>query len=79
MLHLQESRLEWNTVFQLTPRVGLRDCGFVQELGASFNENDEIPAGMEDEVAKWREALLEAAVEIDDAAMEAYLEVRPAN
>lgn len=30
---------------------------------------------MEDEVAKWREALLESAVEQDDDAMEAYLEV----
>ena len=51
----------------------------MQELGASFNETDDIPAGMEDDVAKWREALLEAAVEIDDAAMEAYLEVRLAD
>ena len=59
--------------------MGFRDCGVVQELGASFNENDDIPAGMEDDVAKWREALLEAAVEIDDAAMEAYLEVQPAD
>ena len=32
---------------------------------------------MEDDVAKWREAMLEAAVEIDDDAMEAYLEVFP--
>jgi len=30
---------------------------------------------MEGDVAKWREALIDAAVELDDAAMEAYLEV----
>ena len=29
---------------------------------------------MEDDVAKYREALLDAAVELDDDAMEAYLE-----
>ena len=47
----------------------------LQELGASFESSDKIPAGMEDDVAKYREALLEAAVEQDDDAMEAYLEV----
>lgn len=47
----------------------------MQELGASFEESDTIPSGMEDEVAKWREALIEAAVEMDDEVMEAYLEV----
>lgn len=30
---------------------------------------------MEDDVAKYREALLDAAVELDDDVMEAYLEV----
>ncbi len=48
----------------------------MQELGASFEESDTIPSGMEDEVAQYREALVEAAVEMDDTAMEAYLEVR---
>lgn len=47
----------------------------LQELGASFDAVSDIPAGMEDDVAKYREALLDAAVELDDAVMEAYLEV----
>ncbi len=47
----------------------------IQELGASFEKTSDIPAGMEEDVAKWREALIDAAVELDDAAMEAYLEV----
>ena len=46
-----------------------------QELGASFESTSDIPAGMEDDVAKYREALLDAAVELDDDVMEAYLEV----
>ena len=46
-----------------------------QELGASFEESDDIPAGMEDLVSEWREKLLDATVELDDALMEAYLEV----
>jgi elongation factor G len=34
----------------------------------------EIPAGMEDKVEQWRAELIETAVEMDDAAMEQYLE-----
>jgi len=42
-------------------------------LGAAFHEED-IPADMADDAAKYREKLVEAAVEVDEAAMEAYLE-----
>ncbi len=51
----------------------------LQELGASFDSTSDIPAGMEDDVAKYREALLDAAVELDDNVMEAYLEVGTIN
>jgi elongation factor G len=44
-----------------------------ESLGAEFEYVD-IPADMADEAAEWREKLVEAAVEHDDAAMEAYLE-----
>src|SRR3546814_5215695 len=44
-----------------------------ESLGADFEYID-IPADMADEAAEWREKLVEAAVEQDDAAMEAYLE-----
>jgi len=37
-----------------------------EELGAKFEVKDEIPAGMEDLVKKWRENLVEKAVEQDD-------------
>lgn len=47
----------------------------LQELGANFEISDEIPQGMEDQVRDYREALLEGVVEMDDEAMEAYLEV----
>ncbi|MFB0923390.1 MAG: elongation factor G, partial [Alphaproteobacteria bacterium] len=44
-----------------------------ESLGAEFEYVD-IPADMADEAASWREKMLEAAVEYDDDAMEAYLE-----
>lgn len=44
-----------------------------EELGAKFDELD-IPADMADEAAEWREKLVEAAVEVDDDAMMAYLD-----
>ena len=47
----------------------------MQELGASFEESDEIPADIKDLVEEYREKLVEAAVELDDDVMEAYLEV----
>ncbi|CCG06634.1 elongation factor G [Pararhodospirillum photometricum] len=43
------------------------------DLGASFDEV-EIPADMQDKALEYREKLIETAVEVDDAAMEAYLE-----
>ena len=44
-----------------------------ESLGAEFFYED-IPADMADEAAEYRNALIELAVEQDDAAMEAYLE-----
>ena len=45
-----------------------------EELGATFEETD-IPADMVDQCAEYREKLVEAAVEVDDDAMMAYLDV----
>jgi elongation factor G len=42
-------------------------------LGATFQET-EIPADLKDKAEEYRAALIEKAVEMDDAAMEAYLE-----
>ena len=42
-------------------------------LGASFKEQD-IPADLMDKAKEYREKLIEMAVEMDDAAMEGYLE-----
>ncbi len=42
-------------------------------LGATFRETD-IPADMVDKANEYRAKLIEAAVEMDDAAMESYLE-----
>ena len=44
-----------------------------ESLGAEFVVG-EIPADMKDKAAEYRHALLEMCVEMDDAAMEAYLE-----
>ncbi len=44
-----------------------------EALGASFEEQD-IPADLTEKAAEYRNKLVEAAVEMDDAAMEAYLE-----
>ena len=44
-----------------------------ESLGAEFEEVD-IPADLADQAAKYREKLVEAAVEMDDDVMEAYLE-----
>ena len=46
-----------------------------QEMGASFEVGD-IPADLADSAAEWREKLLEQVVELDDAVMEKYLDVR---
>eukprot|EP00850_Spirogloea_muscicola_P005652 SM000026S08901 [mRNA] locus=s26:305409:309416:- [translate_table: standard] len=43
-----------------------------EELGAKFEYKD-IPADLADQAAEYRAALVEAAVELDDAAMEAFL------
>ncbi|MBN8957851.1 MAG: elongation factor G [Rhizobiales bacterium] len=42
-------------------------------LGAKFGDA-EIPADLQDQAKEYREKMIEAAVELDDAAMEAYLE-----
>ena len=44
------------------------------EMGAKFDILDSIPEGMEDQVAEYREKLIEEACAMDDDAMEAYLE-----
>lgn len=44
-----------------------------ETLGAEFEDRD-IPADLQDKAAEYRMQLVEAAVEFDDAAMEAYLE-----
>jgi len=44
-----------------------------ETLGAKFHEED-VPEGMVDEVAQYREEMIELALEQDDVAMEAYLE-----
>jgi len=44
-----------------------------ESLGATFEEV-EIPADLADKAAEWREKMIETAVELDEAAMEAYLE-----
>jgi elongation factor G len=44
-----------------------------ESLGASFEEVD-IPADMADKAAEWREKMIETAVELDETALEAYLE-----
>jgi elongation factor G len=44
-----------------------------ESLGAEFEYRD-IPADLADQAAEYREKMIEAAVEMDDAAMEAYLE-----
>jgi elongation factor G len=44
-----------------------------ESLGAKFHDVD-IPADMADQAKEYREKLVEAAVELDDAAMTAYLE-----
>ncbi|MGD2132201.1 MAG: elongation factor G [Maricaulaceae bacterium] len=42
-------------------------------LGAAFHEED-IPADLADQAAEWREKMIETAVELDEGAMEKYLE-----
>ena len=44
-----------------------------ESLGAKFNYED-IPANLADDATKYREQLIETAVEQDEAALEAYLE-----
>jgi elongation factor G len=44
-----------------------------EDLGAKFDEV-EIPADLADKAKEYRQALVDTAVEMDDAAMEAYLE-----
>ena len=44
-----------------------------EQLGAKFNDID-IPADLADKAKEYRMMLLEAAVELDDAVMEAYLD-----
>merc|ERR1719188_44128 len=43
-------------------------------MGAKFNESDDIPEGMEEKVAEYREKLVEKAVEQDEEVLEQYFE-----
>lgn len=45
----------------------------MQELGAKFDIGP-IPEDMQATAEEWHEKLVESAVEVDDEAMEAYLE-----
>jgi elongation factor G len=45
-----------------------------ESLGADFDSNLEIPDDLKEKAAEYRNLLVEAAVELDDTAMEAYLE-----
>lgn len=45
-----------------------------EALGADFSSNEPIPEALQEEALSYREALIEAAVELDDQAMAAYLE-----
>ena len=45
-----------------------------ESLGADFDANLEIPDDLKEKAAEYRNELVEAAVELDDTAMEAYLE-----
>ena len=44
-----------------------------ESLGAEFFY-DEIPADLKEQAAEWRQKMIDAALEMDDAALEAYLE-----
>ena len=50
----------------------------MQELGANFDVGP-IPEDLQEMAEEWHEKLVEDAIEVDDDAMEAYLEgnVRP--
>ena len=45
-----------------------------ENLGADFDANAEIPADLKDQAEEYRLAMIEAAVELDDDAMAAYLD-----
>ena len=45
-----------------------------ESLGADFDANLEIPDDLKEKASQYRAELVEAAVELDDTAMEAYLE-----
>ncbi len=47
-----------------------------ESLGAKFHE-EEIPAGLKEQAEEYREKLLEAAADADEALMEKYLEGKP--
>ena len=45
-----------------------------EALGAEFDANAEIPADLKDKAVEYRAAMIEAAVELDDDALAAYLD-----
>jgi len=64
--------MDFKGVFDLVEMKSLIWSG--EELGAAFDVTDTIPEGMEDVVEKYREELIEKAVEQDEEVLEAYLE-----
>ena len=72
---MRQQPVEQRKAYLVVPEEVFRLERCEQELGASFDKTKDIPKGMEDDVAKYREALLEAVVELDDDIMMQYLEV----
>eukprot|EP00933_Yihiella_yeosuensis_P076699 TRINITY_DN8657_c0_g1_i1.p1 TRINITY_DN8657_c0_g1~~TRINITY_DN8657_c0_g1_i1.p1 ORF type:complete len:823 (-),score=221.57 TRINITY_DN8657_c0_g1_i1:347-2815(-) len=66
------SAAEFKGVFDLVRMKSLIWKG--EDLGAEWDESDDIPEGMEELVEKYRDELIEKAVEQDEEILNAYLE-----
>merc|ERR1719277_255659 len=66
------SGLDFKGMFDLVQMKALIWKG--EEMGAKFDILDEIPEGMEDVIAEYREKLVEKAVEQDEEELEKYFE-----
>ena len=58
----------------LVDLVGMKTYMYTNDLGTDIQVSDEIPEEVKDLVAEYREKMLEAIVETDEALMEKYLE-----
>jgi len=58
----------------LVDLVGMKTYMYTNDLGTDIQVSDEIPEEVKDRVAEYREKMLEAIVETDEALMEKYLE-----